>query len=90
MLIQNALDDHMSQLISVGSSSIKSAGSVAVSVINAVFDTLIEIVLVMTIAVFFSLEKNAVNSFLGRVSGRPVYVHHQLQKLSEKLGLWLE
>ncbi len=90
LTLQNAFAENMSQVVSFGGESLKSAGSFAVNIVDGVFNTFIQIVLVMTIAVFFSLERQPVLSFLASITNNPPRTYSLLQRISEKLGMRLE
>jgi len=56
-----------------------------------VFSTLVQIGLVLTLSVLFSIEKDNVINFLSRLSGtRSASTFIKLQRLYAKLGFWLK
>jgi predicted PurR-regulated permease PerM len=89
-LVQWVLSDNVSQIVSVGGESLKTAWSLAVNIVDSVLSVLIQVVVVMTIAVFFSIERIAVFTFIAQLTSRPRHTYVTLQKISMKLGLWLE
>lgn len=89
-LLQTNLTENIDQFISFGSSGLKSAGSFAVSLANSFFSILIKIVIVLTIAVFFSLEKIKVIRFIASLTKYPYQTAEKLETLYTKLGHRLE
>ena len=89
-LVQSVLTDNVSQIVSVGGESLKSAWSLAVNIVDSVLSVLIQVVVVMTIAVFFSVERIAVFTFIAQLTNRPKHTYITLKKISMKLWLWLE
>lgn len=85
VLLQETFNTHMSQIVSVGSTSLKSAGSFAVGAVNSVVNTLLQIVLVLTIAVFFSLERKVVVPFVAQWFQKPRATANKIEQLSQKL-----
>lgn len=90
VLLQSVVTDNMSQIATVGGESLKSAWSLAVSIVNGTFSVLIQIVLVLTIAIFFSVERKAVFVFIAKLTNKPARTYKILQHLSTKLWVWLE
>lgn len=89
-LLQWVISDNISQIVSVGGESLKSAWSLAVNIVDGIFNTLIDVVLVMTIAVFFSIERVAVFNFLSKITKHPKKTYATLEQLSMRLWVWLE
>lgn len=89
-LIQSVLTENITQIVAVGGESLKSAGTIAVGLVDSVFNTLFQIVLVITVAVFFSLERLAVFLFVAKLTKHPKRTYETLQQLSSQLGHWLE
>ena len=89
-IIQSGLMSNVSQLVSLGSTYIKNASSVAVSIVWWFFSALVQMWIVLTLSVFFSMEKEKVIDFMARTSGAVTYTELKLQKLYKKLGFWLQ
>lgn len=87
---QSFLTEHVSQVVTFGSESIKSASSLAFSTVDGLINTLVQIILAMTIAVFFSLERQWVLVFFSQLTRNPSSTYRTLQRISVQLGLWLE
>lgn len=88
--VQAWLANNLDQFISFGSSSLKSAWSLAVSLVNDLINLLFQIGIVLTIAVFFSLEKINVSRFLASFTKHPYLTLIKLEKLYKRLGHRLE
>ncbi|MDP2669671.1 MAG: AI-2E family transporter [bacterium] len=89
-LLQTTLSNNLNQFISLGSSGLKSAGSLAVSLVNGFFNIFIKVIIVLTIAVFFSLEKIKVIRFISSMTKYPYQTAEKLETLYTKLGHRLE
>jgi len=89
-LVQSVLGNNISQVVAVGGESLKSAWSLAVNIVDAMLSTLVQAVVVITIAIFFSIERIAVFTFIAETTSRPKHTYVTLQKISIKLWLWLE
>ncbi len=89
-LIQSVLTENITQVVAVGGESLKSAWTIAVGLVDSVFNTLFQIVLVITVAVFFSLERLSVFLFIAKLTKHPKKTYETLQQLSSQLGHWLE
>ncbi len=87
---QQALLQNMTQLVTVGSSYIKNASSIAFIVLGGFFSAILQVFLVFILSIFFTIEKERVIRFLARISGRAKYTELKLLKLNRKLGFWLE
>lgn len=88
--IQSGILNNVSQLVTLGSSYIKNASSLAVSIVGGFFSAIAQMGIVLTLSVFFSIEKEKVIDFMARASGSTTYAELKLQKLYKKLGFWLE
>lgn len=89
--IQNSLQQNVSNIISQGTNYASNIGSFAVNIVTGVFSTIVQIGLVLTLSVLFSIEKNSVINFLSRLSGhRSSTTYIKLQRLYAKLGFWLK
>lgn len=89
-LVQSVVSENISQIVSVGGESLKSAWSLAVNLVDGVLSALAKVILVMTIAVFFSLERTSVFTFISKLTKKPARTYATLQQLSMKLWVWLE
>lgn len=88
--LQSLLIENMDQLVSVGTTSIKDASSIAVTVISGFFAAAFKITITFVISIFFSIEKKKVIHFIGSISGHTARTELVLKKLYRKLGSWLE
>jgi len=66
--LQNTLLNNTSQLVSLGTSYIKGASDVAIALVSGFLTTLVQMSIMLTLSVFFSIEKNKVISFISRIS----------------------
>ncbi len=89
-VMQTWFTENISQILSFGGEWIKSAWTFAVSLIDGVFNTLLQIGLVITVAIFFSLERIWVLTFIASLTKNPNKTYNLLLEMSTKLGLWLE
>jgi predicted PurR-regulated permease PerM len=88
--LQNTLLNNTSQLVSLGTSYIKGASDVAIALVSGFLTTLVQMSIMLTLSVFFSIEKNKVISFISRISWRVQTTELKLKKLYKKLWFWLE
>lgn len=89
--IQSSLQQNISNIISQGTNYATNIGSFAVNILTGVFSTIVQIGLVLTLSVLFSIEKDNVINFLSRLSGhRSSTTYIKLQRLYAKLGFWLK
>jgi predicted PurR-regulated permease PerM len=89
-VMQTWFTENISQILSFGGEWIKSAWTFAVSLIDGVFNTILQIGLVITVAIFFSLERIGVLTFIASLTKNPKKTYNLLLEMSTKLGLWLE
>ena len=88
--LQLSLTENISQFISVGGNSLKSAGTFAFSLFSGISSGIFRIVMVLTTAVFFSVEREAVIRFFASLGDRPRRIEQKITQLSTKLWLRLE
>jgi predicted PurR-regulated permease PerM len=89
-VMQTWFTENISQILTFWGEWIKSAWTFAVSLIDGVFNTILQIGLVITVAIFFSLERLGVLSFIASLTKKPAKTYTVLLEMSNKLGLWLE
>jgi predicted PurR-regulated permease PerM len=89
--IQSDLQSNISQLIGLGTSYAQNIGNVAVSLVTVFFSVLAQFTIVVTLAVFFSIEKKMVMRFVAGLWGREDYdfAYAKLDRIYKRLGLWL-
>lgn len=89
--LQSSLQQNISNIVSQGTSYASDIGSFAVKIIGGVFSTIVQIALVLSLSVFFTIEKDGVINFIARLSGtRSTATFVKLQRLYAKLGYWLK
>lgn len=89
--IQTTLQQNISDIVSQGTDYATNIGSFAVKIVTGVFSTIAQISLVVSLSVFFSIEKDGVINFISRLSGsRSTSTYIKLQRLYAKLGYWLK
>lgn len=89
-LMQTWFTENISQILTYWGEWIKSAWTFAVSLIDGVFNTLLQIGLVITVAIFFSLERVWVLTFIASLTKKPKKTYTLLIDMSTKLGMRLE
>lgn len=89
-VMQTWFTENITQILTYWGEWIKSAWSFAVSVIDGVFNTMLQIGLVITVAIFFSLERLWVLTFISRLTKKPKKTYTLLLEMSAKLGMRLE
>ena len=89
--IQSSVESNLTSLITSGSDYVKAAGSLVVKVAGGFFSALFEVVLILTLAVFFSIDKAIIVRFLSNLRGpsKREYISLKLEKTYNKLGIWL-
>ena len=87
--IQGTLVENISGIVSMWSDYITNAWQLAVSTLSSVFSWLFQVGIVFIIAIFCSIEKESVVTFLSNVSSHPSRMLHTLNKLYHKLWHWL-
>lgn len=88
--LQSTLQQNVSQIIAFGSSYVKNVWWIVVTVVTSLFSVIYNIVLVLMLSIFFSMEKDGVINFIASVSGRKHLVSIKLKKLYKKLWFWLK
>lgn len=89
--IQGSLQQNISDIVSQGTTYATNIGSFAVKIVTGVFSTIAQIALVLSLSVFFSIEKDGVINFIARLSGsRSTTTYVKLHRLYAKLGYWLK
>ena len=66
--IQTSLQQNISDIVSQGTNYATNIGSFAVKIVAGVFSTIAQISLVVSLSVFFSIEKGGVINFMSRLS----------------------
>lgn len=89
-VIENGVLNNVSQIVTLWSTYIKNASTLAVAIVGGFFSALVQMGIVLTLSVFFSIEKQTVIDFLARMSGATAYTEIKLQKLYKKLWFRLE
>ncbi len=89
-LLQQALQQNISQIISSASNYITNVWTFVVNAIGSFFSAIFQIVLVFILAIFFSLEKDKVILFLSSISSNRIYFKRKIEKLYTKLWFWLK
>lgn len=89
--IMTSIQQNISALVSQGTNYATNIGSFAFNTVTAVFATIAQIALVLTLSVLFSIEKNGVINFISRLAGtRSASTYVKLQRLYAKLGFRLK
>ncbi len=89
--IQRDLQNNISQLVWLWTSYAQDIGNIAVNVITGFFSLLAQLVIVITLAVFFSIEKKIVMRFVAWLSGKSDYdyMYAKLDRIYKRLWLRL-
>ena len=89
--VQEVLTSNLSQIVKTSTMYLSSAGSRAITVISRFFSTLFQIVVVLIMAILFSLEKDKViwlrSQLLPHHTQR---ISTKMTKLYSRLGAWLQ
>ncbi len=89
--VVSGLQQNISSLVSQGTNFATNIGGFAVNIVTGVFSTIVQIGLVLTLSVLFSVEKNNVINFISRLAwSRSSSTYVKLQRLYAKLGFWLK
>ena len=92
--LQNTVMQNISALVSTGSMYASNISSMALSLVWSIFTILGQIALVLTIAVFFSIEKERViRFFVHHTSSTLTYTQFMSEKVDifyKKMGTWLK
>jgi predicted PurR-regulated permease PerM len=64
----------------------------AVSIVGSFFSFITQTSIVLTLAVLFSIQKDAVMKFIARLGGEKKYkfIYMKLERIYKKLGIWLK
>jgi predicted PurR-regulated permease PerM len=64
----------------------------AVSAVGTFFAFITQTSIVLTLAVLFSIQKDAVMKFIARLGGEKKYtfIYMKLERIYKKLGIWLK
>ena len=89
--IQSDLQNNISQIVGLWTSYAQNIGNIAVSLIWWFFSVVGQLGIVITLAVFFSIEKKMVMRFVSGLWGKKDYdlVYAKLDRIYTRLGLWL-
>lgn len=89
--IQSDLQNNISQIVGLWTSYAQNIGNIAVSLIGGFFSVVAQLGIVVTLAVFFSIEKKMVMRFISGLWGKKDYdfVYAKLDRIYTRLGLWL-
>lgn len=89
--IQSDLQNNISQIVGLWTSYAQNIGNIAVSLIGWFFSVVGQLGIVVTLAVFFSIEKKMVMKFISGLWGKKDYdfVYAKLDRIYTRLGLWL-
>ncbi len=88
--IREILSTNISNILQTFAQSIKWVSSFTINVISAFFNAINQIIIVFTLAVFFSFEKNKVVYTLATLSKNPDKTYLKLKKLYFQLWEWLK
>lgn len=89
--VVTSLQQNISSLVSQWTNFASNIGGFAVNIVTGVFSTIVQIGLVLTLSVLFSIEKNNTINFISRLAGsRSSATYVKLQRLYAKLGFWLK
>ena len=90
---QNSIVQNISSLISTWSGYVSNLWSMALSLIWSTISVLGKVVLVIILAVFFSIEKDRVKNFVVKHTSKDNYTDYMSEKVSlfyKKMGSWLK
>lgn len=90
--VQNQLDQNISHIVNLGTSYARNIGNMAVSAVGTFFNFITQTSIVLTLAVLFSIQKDAVMKFIAGLWGEKKYkfVYIKLERIYKKLGIWLQ
>lgn len=88
--LQDLILSNVSQLVSLGTSSIKDAWWIAVNIVSSFFAAIFQVSIVFVCAIFFTIEKDKVIHLLATMSKSVTKTELLLLKLYRKLWFWLE
>jgi len=87
--LKTTLVEYLSEIVTLGSSYIKNAGDFAVTLLWNAFSAIFSIVIVITVAVFGSIEKKWVSKFIASLSSTPRHMEKTVNGLYDTLWNWL-
>lgn len=89
--VQSDLQANISNLVSVSTNYAQLLGNVAVNFVTWFVSFLAQMVIVLTLSIFFSIEKRGVMRFLSRLTWTSNYTHayNTLDKIYKRVWLWL-
>jgi len=90
--VQHQIDQNISQIVNIGTSYARNIGTMAVSAVGTFFAFITQTSIVLTLAVLFSIQKDAVMKFIARLGGEKKYtfIYMKLERIYKKLGIWLK
>jgi len=90
--VQIALQQNLSEIMSLGKEYIAKLWTTLISFISGFTTFLFDFIIFMTLSILFSVEKVSVMKFIANISGKEKYnlVYFKLQKIYKRLGLWLK
>jgi len=90
--IQNALQQNLSEIISVGKEYITKAGVIIIWFVSSFTNFLVDFWIFITLAVLFSVEKDITIKFLAKLWWKDNYETSclKIQKMYKKLAIWLK
>ncbi len=90
--VQSQLQQNIAQIVNLGTTYATNIGNMAVSAVGTFFNVITQTSIVLTLAVLFSIQKDAVMKFIARLGGEKQYkfVYMKLERIYKKLGIWLK
>lgn len=88
--LQKALQENVSNIVSLWTNYLKNVWFWVVKFLTGFVSVLFQVVMVWVIAIFFSLEKENVISFISRISWNPDYTAYKFVKIYKQLWLRLK
>ena len=88
--IQNSLNQNLTQIVQTGSKYVSNVGWIVVNILQSVFSWLFQIILVIIMSVFFSVDKNGVVNFFSSFFNNKQYAAVKIEKMYKKLGYWFK
>jgi len=88
--IQESLLSNISQIVTVSSGYIKNIWDILVWVVGGFFSGIAQVVILFTVAVFFSIEKEQVVYFFQKIWWRTMQVDQVFHNLYHRLWSWLK
>lgn len=88
--LQKALQENVSNIVSLWTNYLKNVWFWVVKFLTGFVSVLFQVFIVWVIAIFFSLEKDNVISFIARISWNPDYTFYKFLKIYKQLWLRLK